>query len=182
MQKLRNITSVDKLLSVKIDLADLMHNLNFSDEQTAEAAQIQPHLFMLAATFSVQKQKRRLRYEAKLKLVRSELAKKIRNELAELGQRVTDKQVEETIIRKKEVIKLEAKLDNCIVEEQTGKLLIEALRARSASLKIVSELIGAEVYVARKMGDGDNEFAEIKKRLKEKYPGRVTKEERKHIH
>jgi hypothetical protein len=181
MQKLRSISSVDTALALKIDLADLMNNLNFSDEQTADAAKIQPHLFMLAATFRVQKQRRKLRYEAKLKVVRSQLAKKIRIELTELGQRVTDKQVEETISRKHEVRDIEDKLNQCIVEEEWSKLLIEALRARSSSLKIVSELIGAEVYVSRKM-EGADDLDDVRRRLKEKYPGRVTKEDRKHIH
>lgn len=181
MQRLRHIDSVQTALSKTIDLSDLMNNLNFSDEQTADAAKMQPMLFMLGATFKVQKQRRKLRYEAKLKLVRSQLAKKVRLELSELGTRVTDKQVEETISRKREVRDIEDKLDQCVIEEEWSKLLIEALRARSTSLKIVSELIGAEVYVSRKM-EGADDLDAIRKKLKEKYPGRVTKEERKHLH
>lgn len=181
MRRLRHIDSAADAISTKIDLAELVKNLHFSDEQTSEAARLQAPLFLCAAIFKVQKQKRKQKYEAKLKLLRSQLAKKVRNELAELGQRVTDKQVEETLSRKSEIIKLQNKLDSCEQEEEFGKLLIEAMRMRSTSLKIVSELIGAEVYVSRKMEGSGTDLDEMRKRLKEKYPGRVTKEERKHI-
>jgi hypothetical protein len=182
MGRLRHIDSAAAAISTKIDLEELVKNLNFSDEQTSEAARLQAPLFLCAAIYKVQKQKRKQRYEAKLKLLRSQLAKKVRNELSELGQRVTDKQVEETISRKHELIKLQKRLDNCEQEEEFAKLLIEAMRMRSTSLKIVSELIGAEVYVSRKMEGSGTDLDEIKRKLKQKYPGRVTKEERKHIH
>ena len=163
-----------------VDLARLVKSLDFTDEMTAEAARIQPKLFLLASINRVQKMRRRQKLEAKLKLVRSQCAKKIRQHMTEVGERATDKMIEERLTRNKEVAELSAKVDFATTQEEFAKMLQESYRQRGSSLKIVAELVGAEVYVSRRMeGAGDSELDRIRKKLGEKYPGQTIREMRR---
>ena len=171
------IESTDAALRQKVDLEGLVRSLDFSDEEAAEAARTQPALFLLASIYRVQKMRKRQRREAKLKVIRSQYAKQVRRELTELGQRITDKQIEERLTRHKHVIELEAVLARAEQEEEFAKLLLTSMHMRRDALKVVAELVGAEVYVSRRLENSGTELTEIRKRLKEKYPGHVAKEE-----
>lgn len=167
------------ILRTKINVADLVDSLTFSDEETSEAARDQPSLFLQAAVFRVSKMRKRQRYVAKLKLLHSTLSKRTRERLREIGQRVTDKEIESIVARKQDLVDLQHQLDSAEQEEEYSKYLLEAYRMRSSSIKALVELVGAEVYVARRNEGGDTELEKIRRKLKEKYPGKVSKEERR---
>lgn len=160
-----------------VDLANLVKSLDFTDEETAEAARVQPKLFLLASIYRVQKMRRRQMLESKLKLLRSQCAKKIRQYMTEVGERATDKMVEERLTRNREIAELTLRVEKAITREEFAKMLQESYRQRGSSLKIVAELVGAEVYVSRRMeGAGDTELERIRKKLGEKYPGQTIRE------
>ena len=174
------IDNDDAVFEYVVDLRRLVKSLDFSDEETAEAARLQPKLFLLASIYRVQKMRRRQLLESKLKLLRSQYAKKIRTEMSEVGERGTDKMVEERLSRNKDIVQLMRRLDKANVQEEFAKMLQESYRQRSSSMKIVAELVGAEVYVSRKMeGAGDTELTRIRKKLDEKYGGQAIREKRR---
>ncbi len=176
------ITTAAIALRSKVDLDTLVKSLDFIDEEVADAAKRQPAFLLVAGIYRVRKMRKKQRREAKLKLYRAQKAKQIRTDLSELGQRVTDKQVEERLSRSKTIIELTRLLEEAEQEEEFAKLLLDSWRMRGSSLKIVADLVGAEVYVSRRMDGSDGsetELARIRKKIKEKYPGRVVREERR---
>lgn len=171
-----SIPSWRKLLEKEIDIDKLIRRLSYSDEQVTEAARKQGILFLDAAIFRTQLMKRRQRIEAKLKELRSTLASTVRDRLTDSGQRVTDKAVEEVINKNVRVNKLESKLASYIRYEEGAKLLLEAYRMRSASFKTVTDMLGAEIYLQRRLEGKDTNLMNVRDSIKEKlaykYPGK----------
>jgi len=173
------IDSSDDVFRYKIDLAKLIKNLDYGDEEIADAARQQPKLFLWASIYKVQKFRKQQLRESKLRLLRSQYAREIRREMQENGERVTDKQIEERLSRKKEIIHQTRRVEAAEQEHDLAKLLVEAYRQKLAALKIGSELIGAEVYVTRKMEGGDSELSRMKKHLMNKAAGQMIREKRR---
>ncbi|HWY36551.1 MAG TPA: hypothetical protein VNX68_18050, partial [Nitrosopumilaceae archaeon] len=130
------IDSTDAVFNYAIDLRKLVKYLDYGDEEIADAARMQPKLFLLASIFKVQAFRRKQLREAKLRLLRSQYARQIRREMQEVGERVTDKQVEERLSRKKEIIKQTRRVEEAEQSEEFAKHLVEAYRQKLAALKI----------------------------------------------
>lgn len=172
--------TTDDVLRRPVHVSDIIDALKFSDEQIEKAARQQPALVLTAARYRVKKMRRQHRKEAALKLLRAEKAKKFRRLLLENGQqRVTDKEIEEKLLRDSDIQEAMKELDESEEHEELSKLLMEAVRARGSSMKIIADLIGAEIYVARRSDGEDTGLDQISRKLKAKYPGRALKEERR---
>ncbi len=173
------IDATDAILKRKVDIEELLRNSDFLDEDIVRAAQIQPKLYLQAAIYRVQKMRRKQRRAAKLKSLHSTLASKARKHLKHLGERATDKQVEEMVSQEDDIIELEASLAKAEQEEEFGKLLLTVMQMRRDSLKINAELVGAEVYVSRKLEGSNTQLDDLRDKLKKKYPGQYKKEGRR---
>lgn len=161
-----------------VNLRYILDSLDFSDEDIVEAAKKQPKLFLEATRFRVRKMRERIGAESKLKALQAAKGSKYRKTLASPGTRVTEGQISERVTANAEVKRaLEAYQDTQEAEE-FAKLLLEAFRMRRDALKIVAELIGAEIYIS-KLGFGQTtEMEKTRKRLENKYPGVSKAEDR----
>src|SRR5579863_7016089 len=149
-------TSALALIRKHIDIKAITDNISFMDEAVAEAAREQPELYLKASIYRVQKMRKKQAREARLKLHKAELARRVRITLLEEGQgRVTDKQIEERVSRNSNIQELERRLRGAEQEEELAKGLLQTLQMRRDALKISAELIGAEVYVSRKLEGGN---------------------------
>lgn len=170
---MRSSTESPVRLSINkpVDVEALLKKLSFVEEEVSTAAREQPTLFMQAARLRVQKLHERERAEARLKLLKSQKAQKIRNKIAALGDRATEGRVGELLAGDKEIRLSEKALHDAEEEEEYAKLLVEGFRMRRDSLKVIVEMVGAEVYVQRALAGDSTELRKIHNKLESKYPG-----------
>lgn len=164
-----------KHLRREVDLKQLLAALDFSDEEVVEVSKQQPMLFMEAVRFRVQSMRERTVCEAKLLAAKSTLGGKFRTKLKEGGEKVTEGQVQERIGRDKDIRAMEEELAESEQAEEWSKLLLEAFRMRRDAMKVVADVIGAEMYIS-KMNSGAatelGKLGKVKSKLEEKYPAR----------
>lgn len=164
-------TELSRLLKKKVDLSSLLDSLDFTDEQIVDASKVQPLLFMEAARYRAKAMRKRSRLEAALSVARAERAGKFRSSKKEVGDRVTEGQVQERLNKDPTIASLQASVDEAEVEEEYAKLLLEGFRMRRDALKVVADVIGAEIYVSKISSGQMTELRKIKRRLEDKYPG-----------
>ncbi len=162
---------VQFILRKKVNLIRLLRLLDFSDEEVVDASKQQPKLFVEAVRFRVQKMRHRTQLESQLSLAKSQKSSKFRAKAKERGERVTEGQVSERMNTDPEIISLSAQVSAAEEEEEYSKLLLEAFRMRRDALKVVADVIGAELFISKREL-GTTELAKMKKKLSEKYPGR----------
>ena len=140
---------VERIITERVIVDDLIKGLSFSDEEVVDAAKMQPTLFLHASRLRIQTMRNRVAAEARLQAERAERAGKFRMRGKEAGERVTEGQVQERLARIPEIIKLTKEVTDAEEYEEWSKLLLEAYRMRRDALKVVADMLGAEVYVSR---------------------------------
>jgi len=169
---------LDVLISESVDIKTLLEKLSFVEEETGPAAREQPMLYLYAARLRVQALRRTEKAKAALKLIRSQKAAKIREEVAGSGERATEGRVGELLTVSKVIQKAEEELRIAEEQEEYTKHILEAYRMRRDALKVVVELLGAEVYVQRRLSGDSTEMSKIQDELLSKYP-RTKKKKRR---
>jgi hypothetical protein len=159
-----------------VNLKKLLAKLDFVDEEVANAAKEQPMLYLTAARFRIQKMQRRIQAESSLAVTKAQRGAKFRAKVAEGGERVTEGRVNEMLVKDKEVRQLEDTARAAAEQEEFAKMLLDAYRMRKDALKIVVDLMGAELYVQRSM-EGTGELRKIKDKLKQKLGKKYEDEE-----
>lgn len=154
-----------------VDLAALFEQIDFEDEDILNASKIQSNLFLQAGRLYIQSMRKRVAAEAKLKMLTSRYSLRIRKELSEdaSGGRVTEGHVAARLMRKPRILEATRKFDMRREHEEFCKLLLESFRMRRDTLKIVGNLIGAEVYIARE-NSGHQALKDVKDKLRKRYP------------
>lgn len=163
---------VERIITERVIVDDLIKGLSFSDEEVVDAAKMQPTLFLHASRLRIQTMRNRVAAEARLQAERAERAGKFRMRGKEAGERVTEGQVQERLARIPEIIKLTKEVTDAEEYEEWSKLLLEAYRMRRDALKVVADMLGAEVYVSRMQSGQSTQMANIRQKLEKKYPKR----------
>lgn len=165
--------SINRILRKKVNIFRLLKQLDFSDEEVVYASKSQPKLFVEAIRFRVQMMRDRTEIESQLSLAKSKKSAKFRALLKERGERATEGQVQERMGADPEIVSLTAQLNSAEQAEEYAKLLLEAFRMRRDALKVVADVIGAELFISKREF-GTTELQKMKRSLEAKYPGRVT--------
>lgn len=165
--------SINRILRKKVNIFNLLKQLDFSDEEVVDASKAQPKLFVEAVRFRVQMMRDATRIESQLSLVKSQTSAKFRAKLKERGERATEGQVSERLGTDPEIVSLTAKLNEAEQAEEYSKLLLEAFRMRRDALKVVADVLGAELFISKREF-GTTELQKMKRKLESKYPGRVS--------
>jgi len=127
------------------DLALLIKNLEFAEEEVASAATSQAKFFIEASRYSVSKMRELMRADAALTEARAECAIEIRNQgVQPNGKPVTDSYIAEQIDLNPDVAKAKAEADMARAANEFARLLLEAYRMRSSAIKVLAEILGAE--------------------------------------
>lgn len=163
---------VERIITRPVIVDDLVNGLSFSDEEVVDAAKSQPTLFLHASRLRIQTMRNRVTAEAKLKAAEADRAGKFRLRGKEAGERITEGQVKERLARIPEIIALTKAVTDAEEYEEWSKLLLEAYRMRRDALKVVADMLGAEVYVSRMQSGQVTEMSKIRKKLEDKYPKR----------
>ncbi len=156
-------------LDEQVDLPTLIDALEFTDETVASAAELQPKLFLEAGRFRVQKMRKKNQAEAAHALLLSEKALKTREKFKNDGEKVTEANIKEKLGRDRELLDAAKLCSSSEESEEYARLLVEAYRQRSSSLKVVADLMNSEARV-RSLDSGP-EIKKLKEKLKSKYKG-----------
>ena len=167
---------MNDIIAEPVDVEELISTLDFTDEDVLSAAKAQPLLYVHAVRFRIQQMRKRTKAESALSVLRSVKALALRQKGAAAGDRVTEGSIKERLDCDKEVLKASKQFNDAEQWEEYSKLLLEAFRMRRDALKVVADLIGAEVYVQRRVDDSPSELQKAKRRLQDKYPGKKHKE------
>lgn len=163
---------IARILRRPVNVLRLLRDLDFSDEEIVDASKQQPKLFVEAVRFRVQMMRKRFEVESALSLARSQKAAKIRAKLKGRGERVTEGQVTERLGFDPDIVALETDVASAAQAEEYAKLLLEAFRMRRDALKVMADVIGAELFISKREF-GATELQSMKKTLEKKYPGRA---------
>jgi hypothetical protein len=167
---MKHRSTLQDILERPVNVTKLLEKLDFADEAVIGAAREQAQLFLEAARLRIQKMRERVEAESQLALVKSELSIKIRHKAVTRGDKITEGHVAARLAKNSQVIEAQEKFNRAEEEEEFSKLLVEAFRMRRDAEKIVGDLIGAEVYVARQQ-EGHESLTKIREKLSAKYPG-----------
>lgn len=162
-----------EMINRRVNIRRLIRSVDFPDESVGQAAKDQPKLFLKAARFRAQKLREKLTAESNLEQAKAYAGAKIREQIISDGKRDTAPAIQEQLIRDQRIKTLEKEFHDALAIEEYAKLLVETYRQRKSSIEAVIDLMGAELYVQRRAGEG-GELATLKKNLEKKYPGRLT--------
>jgi hypothetical protein len=167
----RERNEADAIIHADIDIEELLEKLDFVDEDVVNAAKAQPTLFLTASRFRIQCMRLSTKAASKLETMRAEKSLAIRRKALSTAEKLTEGGISDKLRADEEVVKAQSACDKAKELEEFSKLVLDAYRMRRDALRIVSDLIGAEVFVQKHIA-GDNELSNAKKRLKEKYKRR----------
>ncbi len=155
----------------KKTLPELLDKLDFSVDTVAAAAMEQPRLFENAADYRVGRMERRILEESKLDVTRSSAAIKLRDEARKSGDKLTEAMVTELLNVDANVQESNNALGEAEAKEEYAKLLLEAYRMRRDSLRIVSDLLNAQMSASQAFESVSRNMDKMRSKLRDKYPG-----------
>jgi hypothetical protein len=165
--KKRSVTA--RLLSSPSDLDTLLKNLDFSEKSVADAARNQAQLFAEASRYYVKKMRVRIQAEQHMEFVESEVNLQIRWHDKEKGDKRTEGHVKALINKSKRVVAARKEYARAQTEETWSKLLVDAYRHRNGAIRIVADLLGAEIAFENKISPGQvRELGSMKRKLARK--------------
>lgn len=160
--------SLQDFLDEPVDLPDLLNSIDFDDEEILNAAKAQSHLYLDASRLHVQKMRTRIARETKLKELTAVHSLRIREKLSDGAGRVTEGHVTAKLDRLPKIKVAKARLERAKLQEEIAKVFKDVFQMRKEMLKVIANLMGAEVYIARQ-GQGHEELQKYKRKLEKKY-------------
>lgn len=164
-------------LNQPVDLESLLSGLDFQDTEVATAAMAGPKLYAMACRLRIQKMRRRNRAEANLSLCESAQALKVRKKFEKTGDKLTEGYLKDLVRSTPEYQKAARLMARAEEEEEAAKLLVRAYEMRRDACKVVSDMNRSEgIYAQAYLNQGGvgMSMADIRRRLKEKYPGATS--------
>jgi hypothetical protein len=131
--------TMQSFLKEDTDFDELLSSLSFREELVQVAAAHQPTLFVKAARLRVQCMRDRARADAQLDETKAESQARVREHLAQSGQKITIDAVADGATLDPAVQKMRATLRAAEAREEMGKLMLEAFRHRRDAIKVIAE-------------------------------------------
>jgi hypothetical protein len=150
---------------------EILDRLDFAPENVIAAAAENPRLFMKAVDHRLDQMHSRSEAEMDLEQSEARADLHIRDEARKLGEKITEKAIEQLLTTENTLIEKRRKLALKQEQEEYSKLLVEACRMRRDCLEIVAGLVRSEVSMARAIEESKAILENNKKSLRAKYPG-----------
>lgn len=150
---------------------DLLIGLAFAPEGVVMAATEQPKLFLAAAEYRMSRYRERSQFEMALKKAEAEYSIELRHNAKASGERVTEGHIAEQVLVNKLLASRRETLAEVEEREEFAKLLLEAYRMRRECLRIVSDLVGAEIAMTKAVAAGSERAQELRRTIASKYRG-----------
>lgn len=127
---------------MKVDLRDLIKNMDFTEETLVDAMLNQAGLLLQASYYRVDKMRARMKTEARLSETTTRIALNIRSENAEV--KITEANVRELTEANSEVQTANRIYNEAKAMEEWAKLIIDSYQMRGSMAKALVQLLGAE--------------------------------------
>ena len=163
-------TKTEKFLAERSDIKLLVDGLNIEETDLVTAAKEQPRLYLLASRYRVQKMRQRIRVTSEYNALRTRLALEIRRKDTGSKKPKTESYIKELLTKNKDLAEALEVVNRAEEEEELAKRLLDAYDHRGKSIRVVADMIGAEIAMERKMGEY-KDLVDLKKQLGKKYPG-----------
>jgi len=165
----QDFLDIESELGTSVDIPKLLKSLDIDQDNLLQSASEAPGLFLMASVFRVKRLRLRAEAKSNLELTRSETSLRIRQELVDNGEKATEGKVSDMIASDPKVVALEKEFNEQTAEEEISKLLLEAMRIRRDSLKVISDLTGAERAIEKIHSTQTSELEKAKSKVKQKY-------------
>lgn len=161
------------VLGRKVDLKTLLDGLNFEELAIAEAALLQPRLFVACADYRIQLLRKRKSLEASIKSRVTRQSLRLRSKYREMGEKLTEAELKNLLMRNEPIQLAEAELADIEAEEEYSKLLLEAYRMRKDAIQVIAQAQRAGEY-AGKISPKDfptEDLESLRRKTRAKYKG-----------
>jgi hypothetical protein len=141
------MSEILEIITAEVNIKRLLHRLEFSPDEIEKAAIDQPRLYLEASRFRVQMMHSRAKLLHKLEVIKAKARLRYRGQRKAAGGRgsLTEGAITSMVDSNRLVRKYRRRLDAAYVREEFGKLLVEVLRSRQSTLKVVAETRNAEI-------------------------------------
>lgn len=156
---------------IKVDLTELIKEMDFNQETLVDAMLNQAGLMLKASYYRVDKMRVRMRAEAQLNDTTTEVALGIRAENTEV--KITEGYVRELTNGSAEVQAAQKAYDEAKAMEEWAKLIIDSYQMRGSMCKALVSLLGAEVAAESGFLRAEMErlgMGKLKEAVKKRYP------------
>ena len=160
----------------QVDVNKLLRDMDFTEETITTALLNQSKLLVQASRYRVQKMRERMQAEAELEHLSVDVASIVRQR-GDSEVRITEKFIEEQVLKNQKVRGAQSKFDDARVLEEWAKLLLQAFDSRGSMLKALVQLLGAEAAVEsgfirnelERMGIG-----KLREKVRKGFPGALN--------
>ncbi len=154
------------ILDTEVDIEELLDKLDFANENVDNEAMAQPTWFKKAIVNRFQTMQERNRSESKLDGLRSKLYLIIKRKDEE---KKTESYIKEIINRNKKYRAAVEEFNRATEYEELAKRVIDAYEMKMQAMRVVSQMLGAEAGVNRRMEKRAEELNSTRKKLKDRY-------------
>jgi HD superfamily phosphodiesterase len=150
-----------------VDVLALLRKIDFTPDNVVEAAAINSVLYVDAITYRLKCLEEKSQATMNAKRVRAETELGIRKKAKANDEKITENYISALLTIDpgvEEATKLENKAD---IYDEYSKQICDVFRMRRDCLKIVGDLVKQELYVNTER----MELNEVRKKLKDKFPG-----------
>lgn len=155
----------------KSPLTRLLERVEFQPENVVAAAAENSVLFLEAINYRLDCMRRRSAAKLYYERERARLDTSIRANARADGDRVTEKQIESTILLDVDLERANRSFQDAEEEDEYSKLIVEVFRMRRDCLRIVEGATRDEMSLQRAAEVGAEKMRETRQRLRERFPG-----------
>jgi len=159
------------MTSKPTSITALLAKIDFSPDRVVDAAAENAVLFVEAIHYRLECLEDSTNTKMEWEKARAERSLEIRKEASDNGVKTTEAGVEALLLVDKRVSKLAQDRAKAEIQDEYSKLVVEAFRMRRDCLKIVGEMTRDEISLQRSAEAGAEKAAELRRRMKEKFPG-----------
>lgn len=151
-------------------LKKLLQKIEFSSDNIVAAAADNSALFLKAVEYRIQAYRAKSAAKMALETMQAEKELKIRGQAREIGERITERNVEALLLIDKEVRNQMEAFNQADEEEEYSRLVVEAFRMRRDCLRIIGDLVRDEMSLQRAAEIGTQNLREVRKRAGTRFP------------
>lgn len=163
-------------LDRKVDLTELLENLEFTEEDVARAALMQPKLYYNAGRLRMQKLHEKNSAEVRLDLIKYSLTLKIRERDSAIPKEKGVRVEKKTEGHLKEIVSRNVKYRECLAdfnkaaeEESFARMMLEAYEMRMQAIKVIANVAGMEHAVEKQLRAKADELNAANRNIRRKY-------------
>jgi len=161
----------EEIFLPKTTITSLLTKIGFSPDRVVDAAAENAVLFVEAIHFRLECLEASTNAKMEWEKSRAERSLEIRKDARDNGVKTTEDGIAALLLTDKRVSGLDLACAKADIQEEYSKLVVEAFRMRRDCLKIVGEMTRDEIGLQRSAEAGAEKAAELRRKMKEKFPG-----------